>query len=96
MMQRVVMLEMSFGAWWGRRESESDRGREKETDTEIWKYFSCAIRYSRGEKNPSELEVAAMDRELVEKFIEVTGKCYIVCALARELSFRLNNTIAVS
>lgn len=49
-----------------------------------------------GEKNPSELEVTTMNRELVEKFIEVTGEYRIVRALARELSFRLNSATTIS
>lgn len=52
------------------------RARERETDRDLEVFFLFGRRYSRGEKNPPELEIAAMDRELVEKFIEVTGKCY--------------------
>jgi len=52
--------------------------------------------FQLGEKNPSELEVATMDREQIDKFIEVTGKLHFACKLARELSFRLNNASITS
>lgn len=67
------------------QESESrERGRKRVRRREIRWYFSSAIGSFGGpEKDPPQLVVAAMDRELIEKFVEVTGK-YIVRTSARK------------
>jgi len=58
------------GEW---RQRKKERGRKK--DLEVFFFYNRA--YSCDEKNPSKFkERAAMDRELIEKFIEVTGEYF--------------------